>query len=124
LTWLPVNRDTAFAVWCFKSTNSIACLQVVHFLEVYQHLLNLKRPPPLSDLEAALFDGAASSKALRESGVALASLLIRDIYHVSMEEFIDSEGDEAQQKRDLQGGGPVVDEDTWSFAAAAIFAGV
>jgi hypothetical protein len=98
-------------------------MQVVHFLELHSRLLGLKRLQPLSVLEAALFESAAKSTALSEVGAALVSLLVKDIYHVCLEELIDSDGDETQQRRDLQGGAPVIDENTWPFAAAAIFAG-
>jgi hypothetical protein len=55
--------------------------------------------------------------------IALLQLLMQDIYHVCMSEYVDEGGDHAQRERDMAAGLPVVDSDTWPHAASAILAG-
>ena len=98
-------------------------LQVVHFLTVYQPVLGLDAVPPLTTLERAAHGDAAARPALAAAAAALAALLLRDAWAAAADEYADDAGDVAAQRRDLQGGAPVVDGDTWPFAAAAIFAG-
>jgi hypothetical protein len=100
-------------------------MQARHFLVQHSDLLSLAAVPSLGALQAALASAGSppGHAALSSAVTPLLELLMTDIYHMCMEDYIESEGDEAQQRRDLQGGAPIVDGDTWPFAAAALFAG-
>lgn len=98
--------------------------QVWHFLQQHQEFLDIAVLPPLATLEAALFGRDPFRNAtIAAVAVPLLRLLLQDIYHVCTDEYIERDGNEGQQRRDLHGGAPVVDEDTWPFAASATFAG-
>jgi hypothetical protein len=98
--------------------------QVWHFLQQHQDFLDIAELPALASLEAALFGRDSSGHdTIAAVAVPLLRLLLQDIYHVCTDEYIERDGNEGQQRKDLQGGAPIVDEDTWPFAASAAFAG-
>lgn len=68
-------------------------------------------------------DRAQGAQTAGAVATALLSLVIGEIYEVCVTEYVEQGGDVAAQRKDMAGGCPLIDPDTWQHAAAAVLSG-
>jgi hypothetical protein len=79
----------------------------------------------LQELEAAVLSPhAAGAEAAANVAIVLLRLVIGEVYDICVTEYVEQRGDVATQRKDMNGGAPLVDTDTWQHAAAALVSGV